>query len=247
MPKAENKKQKKLAKQKQKQKQAQRQLARKRNEANSLAGQVSEAARRPLEKCFISETLLEQLRLTGDVEERMGTILAVGRVPSKGFLFAHFLVDGLCLGVKDAFARIVPSEHYRDILAKMTSDPEELGECSPALALEVLTQARDYAAQFNLRPGGKFDTVVKLLGNPDESLTEKFHFGANDDEEPRYVVGPNDSPAKQEIVLSRLIETVGEENFDFVSQSQLRDLGTDFESWSDEDDWELDEPIELIE
>lgn len=229
MPSRENKRQKKLAKINQKQKRERQKLARQRNALASISGQVAAAAKQPWISCHIDRGLLEQLRESGDCEERFGTIVINGRVQGKGILAIRFLIDGLCLGVKECVGNLFDSE-TNAMVNDQLSQHEDYIDCTRELAWEILMQARDFAAGLGFSPGGRFTTLLRIFGpdfdeNAPQDFKEKFHFGCNADGRPRYVASVRDSPDRQREILTTLTERVGADHFDFV------DVSTDDHDW----------------
>ncbi|MEM9828728.1 MAG: hypothetical protein AAF958_19230 [Planctomycetota bacterium] len=249
MPRNENKRQKKLARKNQKQKRKRQELARDRNLLNLLSGQIAAAAKLPLVHCLISPSLPDELRTQGSAAERFGTILVFGRVPGKGILMVQFLVDGLCLGVKDCYARLLPSEQASDMLDDAKSRLN-LVDCSPAMAREIVIQARDYGARFGFAPPMVFKDLLPIFGSTEsneEAFAETFHFGTDETGRPRFVSGPNDGPERIRIVREKLIEAVGEGGFDVVLNLRAGGmdgvLGDEAGMLESADDAELDEEL----
>ena len=93
----EQRRQKKLAKKRSKEIAQKKAVAREKNFLQSFAGQVQAASNGPIERCMIGESLL-------DASERFGSVLISRKMPDGRVMFVRYLIDGMCMGIKDADA-----------------------------------------------------------------------------------------------------------------------------------------------
>ena len=146
-------------------------------------------------------------------EYTMQYALIVRQCPNGKVAVGAFLIDILCLGVKDCFLKVIPSYQLSELLGKIeTTVP--MDEVSPSYIATLVHEAVEYSRSLGLNPRGDYLAVKKFLeGIPlDPSLS--FTFGENG--QPVYVAGPNDSPEFSNAVLATLNNTVGEDNYKFV-------------------------------
>lgn len=187
MAKSEQSRQKKLAKKRSKEIAKRKQLAAEKNALNSTGGQIAAASRGKFHQCYIYDTLLEKDG-TG-----IGAVIAGRLLPDGNILFACFLVDQFCLGVKDAFARAVTPRQFSDHISGL-SERADLRQCDPAFAKKYVVDSVLWAEQLGLAPHQDYMTVSKIWADVDQSQCDReFSFGKNG--EPCFIPGPNDSPA----------------------------------------------------
>lgn len=212
----EQQRQKKLAKKRSKELAKRKQQAREKNAMQSLAGQMQAAGRGSIDRCFISDEVVGGIAL--------GSVLISRFLPDGRVGCVHFLIDSLCLGVKDVDGFTVYPAQLSEFLERL-GERETLTPCSAAKAKKYVESAIEYAAQFDLHPAADYKKVEAIWNGIDASeCQETFPFGGENGK-PRYVPGPFDSPRFQNNVLDHLRATVGEGNFDFVMNIDGQELG----------------------
>src|SRR5579864_431972 len=110
--------------------------------ATTSPASILHAARSfPIIECWISEGW--QGGGSGLVE-----ILLARQQPNGKICCGSYLIDQLCLGVKDTFAKVnVSPERYQENRDSMSSR-QKLTECTIELAHQMVYASIDYAAQF---------------------------------------------------------------------------------------------------
>lgn len=136
------------------------------------------------------------------------------RQPDRALVFGTYLVDLLCLGLKDTlFVANAPLAGFYESLKKRVYDGDPPDKISTELAHEIIYGGIEYAAQWGFRPHRDFRVSQHILDPPDtHDRTGQVKFGR--DGKPRYIAGPRDNVKR---ILEQLTRTVGEENFEFVS------------------------------
>lgn len=146
------------------------------------------------------------------------TSVVVAREQAPGrLMFGVYMVDLLCLGIKDVFTRTDYSlNHFeRDLPNFCSEDPEP---CSVELAHEVIYGALEYAEKLGFQPHPDFKRQLAdlILDPPDaHARSQQVSFGKNG--KPFFVSGPYDDARKINSVLSTLRRTCGEGNFEFMT------------------------------
>jgi len=130
---------------------------------------------------------------------------------------AVFLVDMLCLGVKDAFFDSgIPESELEDALARNL--PPENERLHPACAKKLVEGAVDYAQSLGFAPARDFRKARKILSGIDAAVCPRdFTFGR--DGRPCFVRGPHDDDARVQRVLAILEARCGEDGYDFIDES----------------------------
>jgi hypothetical protein len=142
-----------------------------------------------------------------------------------------FLVDLACLGVKNAYARLLESHReYQELREGMMSSqsliPAELN-----LAAKIIKEGIIYARQFGFEPHRDYRQAKLILGdaNPD-ACSVPIPLGGPEGK-PLFIAGPYD---KVDRIIAKLNKAVGPEGFHFMMP-----VGPDTEIFMDEDDeWE---------
>lgn len=157
----------------------------------------------PIDRCLISD----------NYSNRGFTMcLIIRQQPSGKFAFGSFLVDRLCLGIKDSMSNCnFTSEQIDELIEQMASNaPVE--EVSPTYFHNMIYGALDYASELGLSAPKDFYLAEYLL---DEELVDddidEIEMGWNG--KPFYVEGPHDNKQK---ILGALNQSVGKEGYEFI-------------------------------
>jgi len=198
-------------------KKAAKRKERKRAEAKSAAAVappssralIRTAATWPLYECWINKNW-QDVELTGG--GGLAEIIVARRSPSGQIGAAVFVVDLGCLGVKNAYARVFPSESaYADFFEHL-DQASPLGKADLNLVARVIEEGIAYAKRFGFRPSqGYYEAVPFLAGAKPAESHVVVPLGR--DGKPFYVSGPSDNPKQ---VIAQLMRTVGEGNFDYI-------------------------------
>src|SRR5437764_2301661 len=115
------KRQKKLERRTAKRKEKRHALVRQQNVG--LADQLTAAAKFPVLHCWIG---------TGVEDEGMGSVLFSRELPDGRVAVAVFLVDAYCLGIKDAFAELLPRSEYTEKYVRRMRTGMPMRDADPA-------------------------------------------------------------------------------------------------------------------
>jgi hypothetical protein len=165
---------------------------------------VRRARNYPIEGCWVRE----DWHVDG-----LAVVVIARRQPDGNLVFGVYLVDCLCLGLKNTYfnANVSVGEFYRESLPQIFHDMSWV-DISPALAHEIIYGGIAYAEQLGFRPQRDFRRSQYILDLPDEHPpTGTVEFGR--DGKPLYVSGPDDNV---QAVLRQLDRAVGEGNYQYI-------------------------------
>jgi len=131
-------------------------------------------------------------------------------------LFASYLVDLYCLGIKDVTVNAnMPRKRFERSLPELCMlEPEAI---SVELAHEIVYGGLEYARKYGFEPHPDFTRLHadQVLDPPVAHVrTHKVQFGQ--DGKPLFVPGPYDDERKIKQTLKTLESTAGEGNFNYV-------------------------------
>ncbi len=151
--------------------------------------------------------------------------LAIARRESEGQLvFAVFLVDVHCLGVKNAFWKAGTQQDFDDLVGRM-NETQKVTAIAPACLVKIVQGAVDYAGSFGLPPHPDYRHAARLLAGIDPSACpEQFTFGRNG--KPFYVQGPHESSAEAAAIMQRIQAAGGH----FLIEASAADIEGEFDS-----------------
>ncbi len=159
----------------------------------------------PLVECWISADW--QKESPGLVE-----IIVARQQADDNICFGVYLVDKLCLGLKNTFARanFSPARYQQEVQAIFQDRKAQ--RCSPELAYQMIYEGIEYAAQFGFTPNKDFELTQYMLAPRDEVTgSYKLKFGQKG--KPLFVAGPHDNPVE---ILKQLEKTAGPGNYHYV-------------------------------
>ena len=188
---------------------AQKEAKRKKKKANKqkVASKMT-ALEMPIQECIIN----------GDWEDEknLSQIVVIRRRPDGNVMMAMFLVDRLCLGVKNAMYRLNMSyPQYLEFKDGLTGRGRSFIKCDYSLACKVVIEGINYAECIGFAPHSDFARASKVIPDRDKQakLCEvEITFGGTDGK-PIYISGPRDNSDK---ILAVLADNVGEGNFNSV-------------------------------
>jgi len=134
----------------------------------------------PVTECFLTDTLD-----TGLID-----IFVVRTLPNKKLALGMYLVDFLCLGVKNAHIEIGVTEdavEEQKMLMDMLGSPIASIEYEELRSLVLGSVA--YAAQFGFKPHPDFSTAQYFI-EPSRPFENSYTFG--EEGKPLYISGPSD-------------------------------------------------------
>lgn len=197
--------QKKLEKMKKK-----RQLAKKTG-SMALRGtdKVKNYAKYPIYECLIPNGLFE----TG-----LGTIIATRRLPGGPIAISAFVVDVFCLGVKNAFFKLMTEQDYHNTVKPRfieTHEGQQFENTHPACARKIIEGAIDYAGALGFSYHRDYKNAKDIFGDIDASACPvKYEFGQEG--KPMYIRGPNESINEARKILAQLDRKCGEGNYGYL-------------------------------
>jgi hypothetical protein len=199
---------------------------------SSLGGFLSDArlmaqvVSSPIHQCYVPQDLFK----TG-----IGDVIVSRRLESGKILAAFFLVDVFCLGVKDAFLRLMSPAEFRFSVEK-AGEHETLERVDPAYVRKLVEASEAYALGLGLNPHPDYRQARKIFGDIDAAACPA-HFEFGQDGKPFYISGPNDSLTRINLIQHALLKSCGPDGFHFLIQIGEPELMDDF----DFDEWEEDE------
>lgn len=157
----------------------------------------------PIEKCYLAD---------GYENRGLTVALIVRRQPSGNFAFANFVIDRLCMGVKNAFANCNASEQDIEEYINRMEGNGDVEEITAEYLHNLVYASVDYAQELGILPDKDFKTAEYLLD--EDLITDKIdniEFGIDD--KPFYIEGPFDNTKH---ILGLLTRSVGDDGFEFV-------------------------------
>ncbi len=150
-------------------------------------------------------------------EERGITPVVIARQQDdEQILFANYLVDIYCLGVKDIVvnANFTRRRFERTLPKQCMHEPEEI---TVELAHEIVYGALDFARKYDLEPHPDFVRLhADQVLDPPEAHPRSHNVQFGKDGKPFYVSGPYDDERKIDRIIRTLERTAGEGNFDYL-------------------------------
>jgi len=155
-----------------------------------LAGRVRRAALAPIQYCLLTESILEG---------GLGTlVLARGLTPDQVVL-GSFLLDTLCLGIKDVMVKTVVEDELEMYVEAMGA-ASPLVPVEPSYARKLVRELAAWAQSIGFAPHRDFAAVEQLFGDVSADACDvTFRFGR--DGKPIYMPGPTESSS---IIRSRI-------------------------------------------
>jgi len=157
----------------------------------------------PLHEVWLNENWRTPQTLTQVVVAR--------KAPNGDIATGNFLIDLECLGVKNAFGKLLIESDYRTFLRKL-GEHQGLVSGDLNLAAKIVRDGIAYARQFSFQPNRDAGQAMLVLGDADPDLsTVEVPVGGNDGK-PFYFAGPYDDVDR---ILAKLTKAVGPDGFQY--------------------------------
>ncbi len=188
----------------------QKKLARKRKGQNgkrplptrSQLHSPASVAHRPIHDSLVAKNLFE----TG-----IGMAALARALPNGDVALAAFLVDVYCLGVKDAFYRVVSPDQFAEFVQRFDFDHIH-PSCLRKLVEGVVAYARDHG----FPPHPDYTGAAALFGTTEATACPvRYTYGKEG--KPLYVSGPDDTPAQSQRIMEALTRRLDPKGFHFVT------------------------------
>lgn len=187
----QKKRQKKLEKQKKKRKEKVSSIKADRNFFSSI--KALDASKYPIYECYAS---IQRFK-TG-----MGYVAVARKLDSDTIAVSIFLLDLLCLGVKNCFFHVSSKAEYNERIEGLDNN-EPLEEVTPEYARKLVEDCKAFAKNLGINPHEDYIKSAPIFGNIDVSkCAEVFEFGRGG--EPVFIPGPNDDEDDCNRVLLQL-------------------------------------------
>lgn len=164
---------------------------------------IRRARQCPLHECLINPSW---------EEKGLATVVVSRRQPDGNLLFGVYLVDTLCLGLKNTFCNADFSlSRYSTELVQRVYQDEDPVQCAEDIAHQIIYGAIAFARRFGFPPHRDFDLSRNVLDEPGAFDAPEIEFGR--DGRPVFIAGPNDNVAR---IIRRLESTAGRGRFDYA-------------------------------
>ncbi len=163
----------------------------------------------PIHECWI----------TADWEDSgMASIIVSRRHTNANITFCFYLVDLLCLGVKDSSYRFnITETEFSDFIERMEERmPVEMIDYE--LAHNIILSAVEFAEEYGFKPHKDFASVTEFMLEEDNDDIELIEIECGRDGKPLYVQGPHESEATANKIMKQLEKTAGTGNYDFIRE-----------------------------
>jgi hypothetical protein len=149
--------------------------------------------------------------MKGWKETGITPVVVARKQPDDRVVYAVFMVDFYCLGVKDALWKSdVSNKQFHRLLPGLCSN--EPVPCEVSLAHELIYGAVEYARKYGFEPDRSFENASLVLDPP--GVHKRMHnleFGK--DGKPLFISGLYDNARA---IVDKLAKTAGEGNFDYI-------------------------------
>ena len=168
----------------------------------SLPARVLRAAHAPIQHCLLTEAVFDH---------GMGTlVLARGATPHHVAL-SSFLIDVLCLGIKDVMFESVEREIF-EMYVDATDAGSPMVSIDPSYARKLLHDLAAWSQSIGFAPHRDFAAVEQIFGDVSIDASDAvFRFGR--DGKPVYIPGPNDTAPLIQRRIGQLQKYLGDDGF----------------------------------
>ncbi len=146
-----------------------------------------------------------------------------------------YLVDLLCLGVKDTFFRFNISKWEYDEMIEKFTETMSMSVVEYNLVHNIIFAALEFAEEIGFKPHKDFESITQYMLEEDDEKIPLIDIACGDENgRPYYIQGEIDSDAKARQILNHLDKEVGPNNYDYLLSDEM-DEDFDDEGIDDKD------------
>jgi hypothetical protein len=158
-------------------------------------------------------------------KDGIGSLVIARQEGEERLVFAVFLVDVFCLGVKNAYWSAGGEGDFKALIARM-DESQKMVPIKPSYLVKLIGEAIAYAASLGFRPHPDFRHASRLLAGIDAAGCDtEFTFGHKG--KPLYIQGPYESPHVARAIMDRIEKAGG--HFLVPAETLDDDEGDDLE------------------
>lgn len=167
---------------------------------------IREAGQWPLLECLIPEEWQDTKNIL--------QIVVARRSPQGQVVAGAFLVDLACLGVKNGFPALFPSQReYERKLRRPVTERQRMMRADLNLTAKIIREATEYAARLGFQMHPDAAEAMPILGDADpDACNIPIPLGGPDGR-PMYIAGPYDHV---QAIINRLLQTLGPDGFIYL-------------------------------
>jgi hypothetical protein len=192
----------------------------------NLEKYIIEAARKlPFHKAYLDPDVIKQ---------GLGGVIVSRKKPNGEIVFANFIVDIRCCGVKDIYYDLLDAMAFDEFVEESEQEMNTIfEEVDINHAANIVYASVEYADTLGLEPAAGYNIAEYLLPDVDDVIYEEIEVGLAG--KPHYTYYPGDRVEK---IFNALDESVGIDNYtaDF-REGDAYLFDDDNDDWED-DDWE---------
>lgn len=184
--------------------------------------------------------VIHECWINTDWEEAQKANILIARKHTNGnFTIGFFLVDLLCLGIKDAhFQFNIFDFHYKEVL-EMAGDGIDIKKIDYTLAHNIIFAGLEFADDFGFKPHKNYTSTMQYFLEDDTDDIELMEIVCGHNDQPMYVQGPYENEIEANRIMAQLEKTAGKGNYQFIREKP-NDLHFDNDIWEDDIDFEED-------
>lgn len=180
----------------------------------------------PVHKCLITKSW---------EADSMASIIVMRRHVTGNVTLGYYLIDLLCLGVKDTFYQFNVSEEEAEERFGAILDIME--EIEYNLAHNIIYAAHDFAMEFDINPHKDFNLTKYILAEDDDDIPLIDIHTGDKDGKPHLMINPE---GQGKWALQKLIENAGEGNYYYTTAADYfydeeEEEDFDFEAGDDDE------------
>ena len=185
-----------------------------------------------------------ECRINDNWKEMGSASIVIARIHANGNrTMAVYMVDLLCLGVKDTLYMFNATEEEYDDLLESLSEELDMIKVDYVLVHNIIFTANEYAAELGFKPHKDFTSVTQYMLEEDTDDIELIEIECGRKGKPLFIQTEETPDAEANRIIKQLGKAVGEGNFEVIYGEDGDEM--DFDDESDED-WGLDDEYNVM-
>jgi hypothetical protein len=185
--------------------------------------------------------VIHECWINSNWEETQKVNIIIARKHTNGnFTVGFFLVDLLCLGVKDAYFKFnIFESEYKEIL-ELANNGVDTKKTDYTLVHNIIFAGLEFADDYGFKPNKDYTSTMQyFLEDDTNDDIELMEIECGHNNEPLYVQGPYENETEVNRIIAQLEKTAGKGNYKFIRENS-DNLHFDDDIWGNDIDLEED-------
>ena len=175
---------------------------------------------------------------------KVANIVIARKHTNGNFTIGFFMVDLLCLGIKDSHFKFNISDINYTELLQLYAGQLKVKKTNYTLVHNIILAGLEFAKDYGFKPHKDFDSIMQYFLEEDTDNIELIEIECGENDQPVYVQGPYEDENAVTMIVAKLDKTAGKGNYKIIRQAS-NSLRSEYEDRDDKEDFEIENDFDV--